>query len=70
MSLSTLSGHKSHRKIKEIFQERRLNANIFRDKNGKALTESRDKVSRWVEYTEILYKGNVVVGLIENESEL
>ena len=26
----------------------------------KALTENRDKVTRWVEYTESLYKDNVV----------
>ena len=33
----------AHRKIKENLTERRDNANIVRDKNGKALTESRDK---------------------------
>ena len=60
----------AHRKIKENFGERGANANIDRDKNGKALTQSKDKVNRWVEHIESLYKGNVVVDLIENESEV
>ena len=35
-----------------------------------ALRESRDKVSRWIEYKESLYKGDAVANLIENENEV
>ena len=59
-----------HRKNEENFWERRVNANIVRDRNEKALTESSDKVDRWVEYIESPYKSDVVVDLIANESEV
>ena len=59
----------AHRKYRESFGERRNNANIVRDENGKALTGSRDKVSRWVEYIKRLYKGDVA-NLIKNENEV
>ena len=49
----------AHKKITQNFGERRVNANIVKDRNGKALTESKDKVNRWVEYIESLYKGDV-----------
>ena len=58
------------RKNRENFRKRRINANIVRDENGKVFTESRDKVSRWVEYIESLYKGNAAADLIENENEV
>ena len=58
----------ARRKIRETFKERRNNANIVRDENGKTLTENRDKVSTWVEYTETLYMEDVH-DLIENENE-
>ena len=59
-----------HRKIKENFSERRVNTNIVRYKNGKALTKNRDKVNRWVEFIKSLYKGDVVADLIEKENEV
>ena len=59
-----------HREIRKNFRERRINANIVKNENGKAVTESRNKFSRWVEYTESLYKGDSVVDLIENENEV
>ena len=58
----------THRKMKENFGKQ-VNANIVRDKDGKALTESRDKVRRWEEYKESLYKGDAD-DLVENESEV
>ena len=57
----------AYKKIKENFGKRRVNANMLvRNKNGKALTESRDKVNKWIEYIEGLYMGDVLVDLIEN----
>ena len=35
----------AHRKIKENFGEKRVNANKYRDKNGTALTERMKKVN-------------------------
>ena len=43
-----------YRKIRENFRKRRINANKVRYENGKALTENRDKVSKWVEYIKSL----------------
>ena len=60
----------AHRKIRENFRIRRINANIVRDENGKALTESRDKIRRWVEYIKSLYKVDAVADLIENKNEV
>ena len=60
----------AHREIRENFRERRINANIVRDENAKALTESRDKVCRWEEYIDSLYKGDTVAYHIENENEV
>ena len=59
-----------HRKIRKNVQERRIHANIVKDINGKALTESSDNFSRWIEYIESLYKGNAVADLIENENKV
>ena len=61
----------AHRNNIENFREKRINSNIVRNENGKALTENRDKVSRWVAYIERLYnKGDVVACLIENGNEV
>ena len=55
----------AHRIIKENFRKKQINANTVRDKNAKALTESRNRVSWWVEYIESLYKSDVVADLIK-----
>ena len=39
----------AHRKTKESFWQRRIDVNIVCNKNGRVLTESRDKVSRLVD---------------------
>ena len=46
------------------------NIRKVRDKNGKALTENRYKVSRWVKYIESLYKGDAAADLLENENKM
>ena len=50
----------THRKIRENLREKRINTNIVRNENGKALTKADNKVSRWVIYMERLYRSNVV----------
>ena len=51
-----------HREVKGNFGKRRVNANIVRNKNGKASTKSREEAYRWVEYIESLYKDDALRG--------
>ena len=57
--------------VKKHFKERSARCNTIRDKNGNILFENEDKVKRWKEYLEDLYKGsNFNAKIIEDESEV
>ena len=43
--------------VKKHFKERSARCNTIRDKNGNLLFKIEDKVKRWKEYLEDLYKG-------------
>ena len=48
----------AYRIVKKHFKERSAKCNTIRDKNGNILFENEDKVKRWKEYLEDLYKGS------------